>query len=166
MASGGSGIRAFEKNWSFERAERTWDGKKGSLYRDLMHAVAEAKRISKPVFCGFVWRQAKADGAKKDLAEEYYDTLKLLISDLRTDLGTPNLPAFVLSYMNDDDLHKVRNPAGKPSVKDVDLLEAFLTYLAPAGASPTLPLSAEYRISNKERRIVKSFVGLCQLVHG
>jgi hypothetical protein len=31
--------------------------------------------------------------------------------------------------MSDEDLHKVRNPAGKPPVKDVDLLEAVLTYL-------------------------------------
>ncbi len=37
VASGGSGVRAFEKNWSFERAERTFDGKKGSFYKDLMH---------------------------------------------------------------------------------------------------------------------------------
>jgi len=94
-----------------------------------MNAVAEAKRISKPEFSGFVWKQGAADGTKKDLAEEYYDTLKLLISDLRTDLGVPNLPVFVLSYMSDEDLHKVRNLAGKPSVKDVDLLEAVLTYL-------------------------------------
>jgi hypothetical protein len=142
VASGGTGIRGFEKNWSKERADRTFDGKKGSLYKDLMNAVAEAKRNSKPEFSGFVWKQGAADGTKRDLSEEYYDTLKLLISDLRTDLGAPNLPVFVLSYMNDEellkvvlsymsdeDLHKVRNPAGKPPVKDVDLLEAVLTYL-------------------------------------
>ena len=142
VASGGTGIRGFEKNWSKERADRTFDGKKGSLYKDLMNAVAEAKRISKPEFSGFVWKQGAADGTKKDLAEEYYDTFKLLISDLRTDLGVPELPVFVPSYMNDEkllkavlphlsdeELHKIRNPAGKPSVKDADLLEAVLTYL-------------------------------------
>jgi len=142
VASGGTGIRGFEKNWSKERADRTFDGKKGSLYKDLMNAVAEAKRISKPEFSGFVWKQGAADGTKKDLAEEYYETLKLLISDLRTDLGVPKLPVFVLSYMNDEkllkavlphlsdeELRKIRDPAGKPSVKDADLLEAVLTYL-------------------------------------
>ena len=92
VASGGTGIRGFEKKWSFERADRTFDGKKGSLYKDLMHAVAEAKRISKPEFCGFVWKQGAADGTKKDLANEYYDTFKLLISDLRADLGAPDQP--------------------------------------------------------------------------
>jgi hypothetical protein len=106
VASGGTGIRGFEKNWSFERADRTFDGKKGSLYKDLMHAVAEAKRISKPEFSGFVWKQGAADGTKKDLAEEYYDTLQLLISDLRTDLDAPDLPVFIPSYMNDEELLK------------------------------------------------------------
>ena len=69
-----------------------------------MNTVAEAKRISKPEFCGFVWRQAKADGTKRDLAEEYYDTFKQLISDLRTDLGVPKLPVFILAHMDDEDL--------------------------------------------------------------
>ena len=77
------------------------------IYKDLMNAVAEAKRISKPEFCGFVWKQGAADGTKKDLANEYYDTFKQLISDLRTDLGSPDLPVFVLSYMNDEELLKV-----------------------------------------------------------
>ena len=54
VSCGATGISAFEKNWSFERAQRSKDGKKGSLYKDLMNAVAEAKRISNPEFCGFV----------------------------------------------------------------------------------------------------------------
>jgi hypothetical protein len=120
VASGGSGIHAFEKNWSRERADRTFDGKKGSLYQDLMHVVAEAKRISKPEFCGFVWRQAKADRTKRDLAEEYYDTFKQLIFDLRTDLGAPNLPVFILAHMNDEDLLK----AFQSRMNDEDLAKA------------------------------------------
>ena len=142
VASGGTGIRGFEKNWSKERADRTFDGKKGSLYKDLMNAVAEAKRISKPEFCGFVWKQGAADGTKKDLANEYYDTFKQLISDLRTDMGSPDLPVFVLSYMNDEELLKVvlsymsdedqlkaKKSASKRPVKDEDLLKAVLAYM-------------------------------------
>ena len=142
VASGGTGISGFAKNWSFERANLTFDGKKGSLYKDLMHTVAEAKRISKPEFSGFVWKQGAADGTKKDLAIEYYATFKLLISDVRSDLGAPNLPVFVPSYMNDEDLlkavlrhlsdeelRKIRNPTGKPSVKDADLLAAVMAHL-------------------------------------
>ena len=59
VSSGGTGIRAFEKNWSFDRAHLTFDGKKGSLYKDLMHAVAEAKRISDPEFCGAKFLRVK-----------------------------------------------------------------------------------------------------------
>jgi hypothetical protein len=142
VASGGTGIRGFEKNWSFERANLTFDGKKGSLYKDLMNAVAEAKRMSKPEFSGFVWKQGGADGTKKVLGTEYYDIFKQLISDVRKDLGAPDLPVFMPSYMNDEDLlkavrrilsdeelRKIRNLAGKPPVKDADLLAAVLAPL-------------------------------------
>jgi len=142
VASGGTGIRGFEKNWSFERAERTFDGRKGSLYQDLMRAVAEARRISKPEFCGFVWRQAKADGTKRDLAEEYYGTFKQLISDQRKDLGAPELPVFILAHSNDEDLLKkvlshlsdedlanAKKSAGGRAVKDENLLQVVLSYL-------------------------------------
>ena len=107
-----------------------------------MNAVTEAKRISKPEFCGFVWKQGAADGTKKVLATEYYDTFKQLISDVRKDLDAPDLPVFMPSYMDDEDLLKgvlriisdeelrtIRNPAGTHPVKDEDLLEAVLFHL-------------------------------------
>lgn len=87
-------------------------------------------------------KQGAADGTKKVLANDYYGTFKQLISDLRSDLHTPNLPIFVPSYMNDDnllkaamakmsdeDLSRVKNPDGKTVVKKDDLLKAVLNYL-------------------------------------
>ncbi len=106
VSVGGTGIRGFEKDWSRERASLTHDGDKGSLYKDLMNAVAEAKRISKPEFCGFFWKQGGADGTKKVLANEYYETFRQLISDVRSDLGVPDLPVFLPSYTDDDGLIK------------------------------------------------------------
>ncbi len=148
VASGGTGIRGFEKIWSFERANFTFDGKKGSLYRDLMNAVTEARRISKPEFCGFVWKQGAADGTKKVLGDEYYDTFMQMVTDMREDLGAPDLPVFMPSYMNDEALlkailphlsdeeqRKIRNPAGKTPVKDADLLAAVLDHLNEADQS-------------------------------
>jgi len=142
VASGGTGIRGFEKKWSFERANLTFDGKKGSLYEDLMNAVAEAKRVSNPEFCGFVWKQGAADGTKKVLGNEYFETFKQLVADLRKDLGAPNLPVFMPSYMNDEallkailpklsdeELRTIKRPAGKAPVKDADLLAAVLAHL-------------------------------------
>jgi len=142
VASGGTGIRGFEKNWSFERANLTFDGKKGSLYKDLMNAVAEAKRISNPEFSGFFWKQGAADGTKKILAKEYYDTFKQLISDLRTDLDAPELPVFLdnyltdedflktlLSKMSDEDVIEAKKAAGKPPKNDQDLLKLLVSYV-------------------------------------
>ncbi len=141
VSCGATGICAFEKNWSFERAERSKDGKKGSLYQDLMNAVAEAKRVSQPEFCGFVWKQASADG-KRGLAEEYFDNFKQLISDLSADLGVSNLPTFVPSYAKDEELLnavlstlneaeslEAKKSAGKGPVDDEELLKAVLSYI-------------------------------------
>jgi hypothetical protein len=142
ISSGGTGICAFEKNWSYERAERTFDGKKGPMYQDLMNAVAEAKKISQPEFCGFFWKQGAADGTRKDLAEAYYDNFNQLISDLRVDLGTPHMPVFVpvytsdeellktiLSSMSEEDLLEAKKQAGKDPLNDEELLDAVVSYL-------------------------------------
>jgi len=142
ISDGGTGVRAFEKNWSFERANRTFDGKKGSFYKDLMNAVAQAKNISQPEYSGFVWKQGAADGTKKDLADEYYDTFKLLVSDLRTDLGASDLPVFILSTrsdqdllkvaletMNEEDVLKAKKSASEPPMNDADLLKVLVSYM-------------------------------------
>ena len=109
VSVGATGISAFEKNWSFERAQRSKDGRKGSLYKDLMDAVTEAKRISNPEFCGFVWKQASADG-RQGLAEEYYDNFTQLVSDLRLDLGVPDLPTFIPNYARSQILTIIKRP--------------------------------------------------------
>ena len=165
VSCGATGISAFEKNWSFERAQRSKDGKKGSLYLDLLNAVAEAKRISQPEFCGFVWKQASADG-KKGLAEEYYDNFKQLISDLHLDLGAPNLPTFVPSYASDKELLRAvlstlskadaleaRQSAGKGSVNDEELLQAVLTYIDENGLLKTAKPTVKKRRYPRNRHL-------------
>ncbi len=143
VSDGGTGVRAFEKNWTKERAARTFDGNKGSMYKDLMNAVTAAKKISQPEFGGFVWKQGAADGTKKDLADEYYDTFKLLVSDLRADLVASDLPVFILSTMNDQDLLKrvqttmndedvlkARESASIRPMNDADLLKVLVSYMS------------------------------------
>jgi len=142
ISDGGTGVRVFEKKWTFERANRTFDGKKGSFYKDLMNAAAEAKRISEPEFCGFVWKQAGADGTRRDLAYEYFDTFNQLVSDMRADLDAPNLPVFVLSrmnedelselvlsYMNDEDVLEAKKRANEPPENDKELLRVLVSHL-------------------------------------
>jgi hypothetical protein len=141
VAVGATGISAFAKDWSFERAELTFDGKKGPLYQDLMNAVAEARRISNPEFCGFFWKQAAADG-KKGLAEEYYSNFKQLVLDLTADLGVTNLPTFVPSYATDKELLKgilssidkedaleAKKSAGNGGLRTEEMLDAVLSYI-------------------------------------
>ena len=107
VAVGGTGISAFAKSWSEERANRTFDGKKGPLYQDMINAVTEAKKNSRTEFSGFIWKQGGADGKRKDTADEYFDSLQQLISDIRRDVGKPNMPAFVLTYLSDEELNKL-----------------------------------------------------------
>jgi hypothetical protein len=119
VSVGGTGICAFEKNWTKERADRTFDGKKGALYKDLMNAVAEAEKSARNLYCGFVWKQGGADGTRKDLADEYYDTFELLVSDLRKDLSAPQMPVFVLTYASDEELAEVTLTGKRKNLKAV-----------------------------------------------
>ncbi|MGI9441091.1 MAG: sialate O-acetylesterase [Rubripirellula sp.] len=156
ISIGGTGIRSFEKDWSRERASLTFDGEKGSLYKDLMNAVTEAKTISKPEFCGFVWKQGGADGTKKVLANEYYETFKQLISDLRSDLGVPDLPVFVPSYTDDDglikaftakmsdqDRAKIKDLQGKDAAGENVSVEVLLKFLNDASLAKLRQLSGK-----------------------
>ena len=121
VASGGTGIRGFEKGWSFERANLTFDGKKGSLYQDLMRAVDAANSVSQLDFCGFVWNQGGADATKQVLAYTNYDTFRQMVSDMRLDLCALNMPVFVLTYATDAQLAAIEHMAGgkRPYLKQV-----------------------------------------------
>ena len=120
VASGGTGICGFEKDWSYERAQLTFDGRKGSLYKDLMNAVTEAKRISNPEFYGFFWKQGASDATKKVLADAYYERFEQLIADIRIDLNAPELPVFIPSYMSDEGLLKIlQSKLGKEAAENI-----------------------------------------------
>lgn len=190
VSCGSTGISAFEKNWSFERAQRSKDGKKGSMYKDLMNAVAEAKRISNPEFCGFVWKQASGDG-KKGLAEEYSRNLKQLISDLSEDLGVSNIPTFIPSYSRDQELLKrilslidkeerlaAKRSAGKDAAGVEDVLDAVLAYVDANGlfnnATPVVKkqrylsavISAQNRLGRELSHVTTFYPGKLPLGDG
>jgi len=156
ISIGGTGIRSFEKDWSRERASLAFDGEKGSLYKDLMNAVTEARKISRPEFCGFFWKQGGADGTKKVLANEYYETFKQLISDLRSDLGVPDLPVFVPSYtdddglikafttkMSDEDRAKIKELKGKDAAGENQRVEVLLKFLNDASPAKLRTLAGK-----------------------
>jgi len=190
VSCGATGISAFEKNWSFERAQRSKDGKKGSLYKDLMNAVTEAKRISNPEFSGFVWKQASADG-RKGLAEEYYDNITQLISDLSADLGVSDLPTFIPNYYKDEELlammlsligkeqrREAKKLAAQASAGAADSLEAVLSYIDDNGllaeAKPMVKkqrysatvISAQNRAGRELPNVVTLFPGKLPIQEG
>ncbi|MBT5167321.1 MAG: hypothetical protein HOL92_02470 [Opitutales bacterium] len=151
VAVGGTGISGFAKDWSFERAQLTFDGKKGPLYQDLMNAVAEVRRVSNPEFCGFFWKQGGADGTKKALAAAYYSSFETLVANLRADLDAPDLPVFIPSYLTDGELlgmaisavgeevaAKATEAASNALKSDVERLEALLSYLERTGGLKAL----------------------------
>lgn len=53
-----------------------------------------------PVLEGMIWMQGESDAKTEDYALAYQENLELLISDLREDLGVPQLP-FVIGRIHD-----------------------------------------------------------------
>ena len=77
------------------------------------------KLHSNPIqsFCGFVWCQGGADAKFKNLADDYYQTFERLVLDIRTDLSTPNLPVFILTSLNDQEIDLASIRVSKDKIK-------------------------------------------------
>jgi lysophospholipase L1-like esterase len=88
----------------------------------MMMAVNEANKISQPIYSGFVWKQGGADGGIRANAEDYYETLKQLITDLRKDLKNPKLPAIILGRASDEEIKK----AGAPPANRKHLFTVYM----------------------------------------
>jgi len=107
VAIGGTGILAFAPDWTKEQADRTGDGRKGNLYKDIVDAVTAARKASQFEIAGFVWKQGGKDSRSAELAKEYSDNFKKMVTAIREDVDTPKMPAFIATYMSDDDIGKV-----------------------------------------------------------
>lgn len=77
----------------------------------------------------------------------YYSSFETLVSDLRADLNTPDLPVFIPSYMADEELldlvistigkevaAKAEEVASKAPESDVERIEAIISYLEQTGS--------------------------------
>ncbi|MDF1816900.1 MAG: sialate O-acetylesterase, partial [Verrucomicrobiales bacterium] len=73
VAVGGTGMNAWKPDWEWSEASKTGDALKGSLYRDMINAVAAAHRVSRFEVGGFIWKQGGRDAKKSELAESYQD---------------------------------------------------------------------------------------------
>jgi hypothetical protein len=95
VSVGGTGILPWSPTWSLEQADRSGDGKKGDLYKAIIDQVSAIRKKGPIELKGFFWLQGGKDMRYPDLADEYAANLEKLISSLRNDLNTPDLPAFI-----------------------------------------------------------------------
>ena len=107
VAIGGTGILAFAPHWSRQQADRTGDGHKGSLYKDIIDSVTAARAVSSFELAGFVWKQGGKDSKSAELGDEYLDNFTKMISALRKDLDAAKMPVFVATSTTVDRLGEV-----------------------------------------------------------
>lgn len=113
VAIGGTGILAFAPDWTKEQADRTDDGRKGNLYKDIVDAVTAARKVSDFEIAGFVWKQGGKDSRSAELAKEYFDNFRKMVTAIRKDVDAPEMPVFIATYMSDDDVGKVNEQLRK-----------------------------------------------------
>ena len=89
---GGTSLLAWKPDWSKEDADRVGQGRHGSLYKQLMAKVEQASKAHDLEIVGFLWLQGGGDMKKVDVAKEYLDNLKSLVSAVRKATDEPDLP--------------------------------------------------------------------------
>ena len=127
VAIGGTGILAFVPDWKKEHADRTKDGHKGPLYKRMTECVDAARKVSTFEVGGFVWKQGGKDAKPGGASKEYLTHFRSIVEGLRKDTTTPEMPAFVSTYMSKADLEKyiaspeyqARLGKGRPGMLDV-----------------------------------------------
>lgn len=73
-------------------------------------AVRRAKAAAKDgVLAGVIWHQGESNTGDKDRSDNYGERLAKMITDLRADLGTPDLP-FVVGELGEFLIDRKKNP--------------------------------------------------------
>lgn len=103
FAVGGSSLLTWKPDWSKEDADRVGQGRFGSLYKKLMGKVEQAGKDRDIEIVGFLWLQGGGDMKKVDVAKEYLDNLKSLVTAVKKDTGVNRLPFFCGSPRRTED---------------------------------------------------------------
>ncbi|MBU0496542.1 MAG: sialate O-acetylesterase, partial [Candidatus Thermoplasmatota archaeon] len=107
VALSGTGIRVFQPNWSFIRAEvEKGDGWKGPMYLLIKERIEKANRWCIPEYMGVFWKQGLTDMKYMRSARDYGNILKEIITNIRKDTGIVDLPFFVGTYFTQDELNQ------------------------------------------------------------
>ncbi len=126
VAIGGTGILSFQPDWTFESADRTKDGRKGNLYRDITDAVEAARKVSDFEIAGFAWKQGGKDMKSIQLADEYLANFEKMITTLRKDLEAPGMPAFIATSLTREEFEKYDGPTSKGRPGALGVIKAHL----------------------------------------
>jgi hypothetical protein len=126
VAIGGTGILSFQPDWTKESADRSKDGRKGSLYRDMTDAITAARKISDFELTAFGWKQGGKDMRFPKLAAEYLSNFRKMITGLRKDLDAPDLPALIAAYATRADLENFSGPINKSRPGAYAVIKAHL----------------------------------------
>ncbi len=92
QAAGGTGVLAWNPNWTKEQADRTKDGRKGNLFKKLTDKVKAACASRDCELMGFLWQQGGKDMVFVDVAKEYLTNLKAMVEGVRKELGAEDMP--------------------------------------------------------------------------
>lgn len=104
VAVGGTGILAFVPDWRKEAANRTRDGHKGPIYKDITGCVEAARKVSDFELAGFLWKQGGKDMRNRETAKQYARNLRRLVDGLRRDTGVADLPVFIGAHFSAEQL--------------------------------------------------------------
>ncbi len=107
QAVGGTGVLAWNPNWTKEKADLTGDGRKGDLWKALTDKVRQGCNAADCEVMGFVWQQGGKDMKNIVTGRQYLANLTELVEGLRKETGESDLPFVLGSYRFDgtpDDL--------------------------------------------------------------
>jgi hypothetical protein len=101
FAKSGQPIRRWYKKWKLPdgATDRRAGRKNGDLYDQLLEKVREALGDKKPDSVAFVWMQGERD-AKAGWQAAYYESLRGVVEQLRSDLKHPDI-AVVVGRLSD-----------------------------------------------------------------
>lgn len=98
QSEGGTGVLAWNPNWTKEKADLTGDARKGNLWKALTEKVQAAREAADCEVKGFIWMQGGKDMQNLVTGENYLENLSALVNGLRKETGYPHLPLVLGSY--------------------------------------------------------------------
>lgn len=94
-AVGGTSTLAWAPKWSEAEARRTANHKNGSLYAELMKRAKPLLARDDVEVVGLCWAQGGRDARFPDVAKDYANNLRSILSAIRRDVEDPRLPIVI-----------------------------------------------------------------------